>query len=1012
MSHSPKEPILAKTLRVHNLAKELGVPSKAIVAKCNDEGVPGIENHMSVVKIGLAVTIREWFADGHAEEDPNETTAVETADKVDLSTVRAKAKRKPRTSSGKAKAGKKTDDAADTPAKTDKTTEKSTTASEESADTHTAARKRPKVVSREPEKPEVVESSASESIEQAPADAAAVEASDQTSQADSIAEGVSVDNQASGQPAETLAADQVGQAPEADASQDTQTPEATEPDPAIGPVGKVNVPVKPKVVKPAGEQLAKPVQAKLRGPKVVRVEKPEPVATPRPKRQGGGGPNGGGGGGGGGRQQQDDMNLPTGEAPGFTRSRGPARGRGAGGPMSLEEMGEAPRGKGGGNRKRSGGMNTRRGRSADALPTGPTQFSQADMEELDARLKGASGFLKQRRRDMRKRGSSAGPAQSAVETGGKVEVTEPLTIKTLSADTGIKTADIIKYLFTQKNVMATINSAIDTESAMEIAMEYDIELEVKELQTAQEKVEEAFAQQDEIDVQPRPPIVTILGHVDHGKTSLLDKIRKADVAAHEAGGITQHVGAYRVTIEGSDGKPKTVVFQDTPGHEAFTQMRSRGAQMTDLVVLVCAADDGVMPQTIESINHAQAAGVPLLVALNKIDVPSATPENIQRIYGQLAEHGLNPVEWGGETEIIKTSAETGEGITELLETLDYQAELLELKADYGGKARGTVIEAEMQAGRGVVARVMVQQGQIAVGDFINIGRAYGRVREMTNDRGLAIKDAGPATPLELSGIDSVPDAGDKFYVTQSLKQAEDIANQFRETERQRQLASQTKVTLDNFAATLKAGQVNLLRVVLKADVQGSVETIKAQLEEVGNDEVAVRVLHSAVGGITESDVLLADASDAIVIGFQVGLTPAVREIADERKVDVRQYRVIYDLIDDIKNALEGMLAPETSETEIGRADVKEVFKISKVGNIAGCLVTEGAMRNDAYIRVIRDGVVVTDHRKFASLRRVKNEAKEVAIGTECGIHVEGFNDVKAGDEIIAYTIEEIARTLA
>ena len=498
----------------------------------------------------------------------------------------------------------------------------------------------------------------------------------------------------------------------------------------------------------------------------------------------------------------------------------------------------------------------------------------------------------------------------------------------------------------------------------------------------------------------RPPVVTILGHVDHGKTSLLDKIRKADVAAHEAGGITQHVGAYRVTIEGNDGEEKTVVFLDTPGHEAFTTMRARGAQITDLVVLVVAADDGVMPQTIESINHAKAAGVPIIVALNKIDKPEATDENIHRIYGQLAEHGLNPTDWGGDTEIIRTSAETDTGITDIMEVLDYQAELLELKADYGGRARGTVIEAEMQPGRGAVARVLVQQGHLKVGDFINIGRAYGRVREMSDDRGRSLWKAGPATPLEVSGIDEVPDAGDKMYATDTLKRAEEIATQFREAERQKQLASQTKVTLDNFAETLKAGQVNLLRVVLKADVQGSMETLRKQLEELGNEEVAVRVLHAAVGGITESDVLLADASDAIVIGFQVSLPAAVRDIADERRVDVRQYRIIYELLDDVKKALEGMLTPETNEQELGRAEVKEVFRISKVGNIAGCLVASGSVRKDAKVRVLRDGVVVTDNRNIESLRRVKDEVREVRAGTECGIRIEGFDDIKAGDEII------------
>ncbi|MEO0588233.1 MAG: translation initiation factor IF-2, partial [Planctomycetota bacterium] len=650
------------------------------------------------------------------------------------------------------------------------------------------------------------------------------------------------------------------------------------------------------------------------------------------------------------------------------------------------------------------------GRSSDALPSGPNQFSKADLEELDARLKGASGFLKQRRRDMNRRGGGQ-QAQSAAQTGGKVEVAEPITIKGLSSATGIKTGDIIKYLFTQKKVMATVNSAIDTEAAMEVALEYDIELVVKEQETAEQRVQKQFADREAVDVKPRPAVVTILGHVDHGKTSLLDRIRAADVAAHEDGGITQHIGAYRVTVEGSDSSKKSVVFLDTPGHEAFTTMRARGAKMTDIAVIVVAADDGVMPQTIESISHAQAAEVPVIVALNKTDLPQATEDNIQKIYGQLAEHGLNPVPWGGETEVVKTSAQTGDGITDLIELIDLQAEVMELTADYGGPARGTVIEAEMQAGRGSVARVLIQDGQVKVGDFISIGRSFGRVRDMTDDRDRRIKDAGPATPLELSGIDEIPDAGDRLYVTDSLKEAENIASQIREDERNRELASQTKVTLDNFAATVAAGGVKELRVVLKCDVQGSVETLNKSLAELGNDEVAVRVIHSAVGGITESDVLLADASDAIVVGFHVVATPAVREIAESRSVDVRLYRVIYEAIDEVKLALEGMLAPEKSEVDSGTAEVKQVFKIGGVGNIAGCLVTDGAMRRDELCKVIRDGVIVTADRKLSSLRHVKDEAKEVQVGTECGIRIEGFEDLKPGDQIVCYRVEEIKRKL-
>lgn len=934
-----------KNLRVHQLAKELGVNSKVIVAKCEAEGVPGITNHMSVVKLGLAATVREWFSE---EAENAAHNAIETAEKVDLKKVR-----KPRK---KAAAKKKTtDESAD-----DGDTATATATLETPEKKKPARKKRP---TRKPVEPAV-------ELE-APAAPAPVEAEPEAEAVETPA------------PAEPAAEPQVV----------AETP-TTPPAPA-GPAGVQNVPDRPDVVKPAGEQLEAPKKVKLAGPKVIRVEKPEPDSAPRPRRTGGG-PGGGGPRGGGGGM--------GGEVEGISRSRGPARGggvRGGGGGGGGDDRN---------NKRRS--LNSRRGRSADSLLTGPTQLSKADADELDARLKGSTGYMKQRRRDLRNKGTGGTgfQTQTAVQTGGKVEIKEPVTIKGLSSATGIKTSQIVKFLFNQ-GVMASVNSAIGTEAAMEVAMEYNIELEVKELETAEAQVEKQFAEREKVDVQPRPAVVTVLGHVDHGKTSLLDRIRKADVADHEDGGITQHVGAYRVSVEGTDGKTKSVVFLDTPGHEAFSSMRSRGAKMTDLVVLVVAADDGVMPTTIEAIAHAKAAEVPMIVALNKIDTPQATDENIRKIYGQLAEHGLNPTEWGGDTEIVKTSATEGTGITELLEILDYQAELLELTADYGGPARGTVIEAEMQTGRGSVARVLVQDGQVKVGDFIVSGRAFGRVRDMINDREQSVKDAGPATPLELSGIDEVPDAGDKFFVTDSLKRAEEVALQYRETERQQTLASKTKVTLDNFADAVAAGNIKDLRVVIKADVQGSIETLRSSLEKMGNNEVTVKVLHAAVGGITEGDVLLADASDAIILGFHVTATPAVREIADERKVDIRMYRVIYDLTDDVKKGLEGMLTPDRNEEEVGQAEVKEVFRIGGIGAIAGCLVTEGSAQKNVKVRVSRDGVVVTDDRDVESLRRVKDEVKEVRAGTECGVRVKNFDDLKAGDTLLFYKVIEVQRTL-
>ncbi|MEM9415803.1 MAG: translation initiation factor IF-2 [Planctomycetota bacterium] len=941
---------MAKTLRIHNLAKELGVKSKVIVEKCDAEGVPDITNHMSVVKLGLAATIRQWFA--APEEDHSHDTAVEQAEKVDVKKVRKKAaKKKPaakKKAASKKAAGKKAGDAEDADGGTATLVEDAPAASGVKKKAKAAKKKAPA-----PAKPVVAE-------------------------------------------AEAVAEPAVEAAPEAAPAAPVAAEPAEEKKAPAGPpqpVGTVNVPDRPDIIKPAGEQLATPKKAAMRGPKVIRIEKPDPIAPPRPR--GPRPPRGGSDTGGGG--------LPSGEIDGVTRSRGPARGGGVKrGPEQAQPAGKS------GRSRRS--LSNRRSRGNDQLLTGPQQMSKADIDEMDARLRGASGYVKKRRQNFNRTGHIGQAAQSALVTGGKVEIEEPITIKGLSSATGIKSAEVVKFLF-KKGVMANVNSAIETELAMEICLDYDIELEVKEHETAAQKVEQEFTDREQVDVQPRPPIVTILGHVDHGKTSLLDRIRKADVADHEDGGITQHVGAYRVTIDGSDNQQKTVVFQDTPGHAAFTSMRARGAQMTDIVVLIVAADDGVMPQTIESINHATAAEVPVVVAVNKCDLPSFNDAKLQEIYGQLAEHGLNPVAWGGETEVVKTSAETGEGITELLETLDLQAEVLELTADYGGPARGTVIEAEMQTGKGSVARVMVQDGQMKVGDFISIGRAFGRVRDITNDRGQSIEQAGPATPVELSGIDDLPDSGDKFYITQTLKKAEDVAKHFRDDERQQALAARTKVTLDNFAATIQAGKVQHLNVVVKADVQGSVETLRKSLGELGNDEVAVRVIHGAVGGVTESDVLLADASDAVILGFHVSITPAVRDIADERHVDVRMYRVIYDLIDQVKQSLEGMLAPETSEEEIGRAEVKEVFKIGKVGNIAGCLVTDGSITKGHKMRLVRDGVVVTEGRDLETLRRVKDEAKEVRAGTECGIRIAGFEDIKQGDELICYKVTEVKRTL-
>lgn len=933
---------MAKAKRVFEIAKELGVASKVIVTKCNAEGVPGITNHMSAVKIGLEQTIREWFSEESVSvpaEAPH--TAVETSAKVDLTKARRARRRKKAPEAEEVKPAKSTAKKAAKPA-----------AALADAGTQAVA-------------------AASDEVAVA-GDAAAVTEAVAAAESEPVIVGDS--------PEPTAAAGEPVAA--------TPTPQAGPPEP-VGPVGKPNVPSRPDVVKPMGSPLEKPKEAVLKGPQVVRIERPDPVHRPPPRSSGGSDSGGGRGGAGATRPAA---------APARGGGGGPYRGRG----------GPADAGRGAATKRRS--LSTRRGRSAEAMPVGPSKFSEQDLIELDARLNRAAGFVKQRRRSMKKQSEGGVAMASPATTGGKVEIAEPITIKTLSAVTGIKSAEVIKYLF-KKGVMATINSAIDSDAALEVALDYGIELEIKEQQTAEQLVLDEFENREEIDVRARPPIVTVLGHVDHGKTSLLDSIRSADVAGGEAGGITQHVGAHRVTITGTDGQQKTVVFLDTPGHEAFTTMRARGAKLTDLVVLVVAADDGVMPQTIESINHAKAAEVPIIVAMNKIDKAEATEANIRKIYGQLAEQGLNPVEWGGTTEVVKVSATERTGVTELLEILDYQAELLELTADYGGAARGTVIESEMQPGRGPVARVLVEQGFLKVGDFIVIGRAFGRVRDMTDEHGKQVTDAGPATPLELSGIDLIPDAGDKFYITDSLQRAEQVAKAYRETERDRLLASKTKVTLDNFADTIAAGGTKELRVVLKADVQGSIDVLKKSLAEPSNDEVAVKVLHAAVGGITEGDVLLADASDAVVLGFHVSASAHARDLAEQRHVDIRIYKVIYDVIDSVRKALEGMLEPETKDEVLGEAEVRQVFRISKLGQIAGCLVTEGSIQRNGLARLLREDVVVTEGRAIENLKRVKDDAKEVRAGTECGIRLEGFDDVKPGDRVVCYKVVTITRRL-
>jgi translation initiation factor IF-2 len=580
----------------------------------------------------------------------------------------------------------------------------------------------------------------------------------------------------------------------------------------------------------------------------------------------------------------------------------------------------------------------------------------------------------------------------------RIRLDDAVTLASLAKRMGVKATDVIKKLM-GLGVMAALNQTIDFETASLVASEFNYEVE--KVSFIEEDIMQAEPDRAE-DLRPRPPVVTIMGHVDHGKTLLLDAIRHTNVTEGEAGGITQHIGAYLVSLDGGD-----VVFLDTPGHEAFTAMRARGARVTDLVILVVAADDGVMQQTIEAINHAQAAEIPILVAVNKIDKPNANPDKVKR---QLAELGLTPEEWGGHTTMVQVSAKKGTGIEELLELILLQAELLELKANPSKMARGRVIEAKLDRGKGPVATVLVQEGTLRAGETFVCGTFFGRVRALLDDRGRKVENATPSLPVEVHGISGVPQAGDEFVVVADEKQAKQVATHRQLKHREAELSRTTKVTLDNLFSRIREGETKELKVVLKTDVQGSLEAILDSLQKLGTAEIKVRIIHSAVGAVTETDVMLASASDAIIIGFGVRAETKVQELADREKVDVRYYDVIYQIISDVKAAMEGMLEPTYRETFMGRAEVVQTFNIPKVGTIAGCIVQEGRVERGAKVRVLRDSVVINDG-KVASLRRYKDDAKEVRAGQDCGIGVENFNDIKVGDVLETYSLEEIKPVL-
>ncbi|MBW8001394.1 MAG: translation initiation factor IF-2 [Planctomycetes bacterium] len=735
---------------------------------------------------------------------------------------------------------------------------------------------------------------------------------------------------------------------------------------------KKKKPKKPEPIVPAGPMLKKPAPAKLSGPQVVRVEEPEILSRPKPKKR--------------------------------TRYDAPATE-----PLITEQQKiDQPALASDKDKKKHkdrthGRRHKEQEQDSESAKKGKftNQRRQRDIEERRARLDAAGGEglrVRPRRKIAAKSYESAVP----VTRPEKATVSEPVLVKDLSAVLAVKTTDIIRKLMGQ-GIMASINHAISPDVAELIALELGTELTVERKSSLEDQIKTEFEERPRKHLKSRSVVVTMLGHVDHGKTSLLDKIRSTQVTATEAGGITQHIGAYQIK-HGDD----TITFLDTPGHEAFTAMRARGANMTDVVVLVIAADDGVMPQTIEAIAHSKAAGVPIIVALNKIDLPGV---DINRIYAQLSEHELTPAEWGGDTEVVKTSATTGEGVDDLLEHLDYISDLLELKADDTIEATGWVVEAKMSAQRGPIATFLIKEGKLSKSAVIFAGNAYGRIKTLRNSFGKIIKTATSSMPVEVTGLSDVPQAGDRFYCLKDINRAKTAAEENQTLSRESSLAKRTQITLDNLFSQIEAGNVKELNIIIRADVQGSVDVLTKYLSDLSTEEVKIKILHAAPGGVTEGDVVLAEASNAIIIGFNVVPEEHVTKIAESKGVDIRLYTIIYRITEDLHKSMEGLLDPEEQEKNLGRATIRTTFKVSKIGTIAGCYVNEGIVKKKAKVRLIRDNIVIRDDLTMDSLKHFKDDAREVKAGLECGIKLAKFDDIKVDDVLDFFEIIEVARTL-
>lgn len=712
-------------------------------------------------------------------------------------------------------------------------------------------------------------------------------------------------------------------------------------------------PAERALVAPAGPQNV-PAAAKLRGPRVVRYEAPE--YHPAPPRR-----------------------VPRDQGTGFT----PAPGA----PPDSDKSGRR--------RGRTGG----RGPRSDS----PGERRDRDLAERRERLAGATGRRIHRRRVTQ----AGGQGMRHLETGPKTNATvhEPVRMKEFCSETALNFMQLVKVLRDEHGIMGNVNMTLPTETAQLLALHFGIELEVIPAKTMLDELVEEYQERERSNLAPRPPIVTLLGHVDHGKTSLMDRIRKTRVVASEDGGITQHIGSYHLEVAHGP-----VTFLDTPGHAAFTAMRQRGAQVTDVVVLVVAADDGIMPQTIEAINHAKAAEVPIVVALNKSDLGD---QNKLKIYGQLSEHGLTPSgDWGGDTDVLPTSAITGDGVAELVDHLADLSSVLELKADPTLPAHATVLEAETKVGVGSVAHILVVEGTLRVGDFVVCGNAAGKVRALLNDRGEKMKEVGPGIPAEVWGLDDVPSSGDKLFAVDSLPRAKQVAAETKQLRLERNRVQSRKVmSLEHMFQQRTADEIPELNIILKADVDGSLTALRTSLGEIPSDEVRLGIRHAGVGAVNDGDILLASTSKAIIVAFRVETSVGARKLAEQHGVDVRSYRVIYDACDDIRKALSGLLTPDEKIEGRSVVDVRQIFRITKLGPVAGSYVTDGLVDRSHLAKVVRDGVVIREGCKISSLRHLKDDVKTVRAGMECGIRLEGFDDIHAGDRIETYEIIQIARSL-